>query len=100
MARVGLADLRDRKPHEMSGGQQQRVAVARALATHPDIVLADEPTANLDTATSGELLDLLCELNEQDGITFVLASHDPAVVERSRRAVHLRDGRVEDDVRT
>jgi putative ABC transport system ATP-binding protein len=95
MERVGLADLMDRKPHELSGGQQQRVAVVRALATEPRIVLADEPTANLDSATSNELLDLMLELNQELTTTFLFSTHDPAVIERARRIVRLLDGRVE-----
>jgi putative ABC transport system ATP-binding protein len=92
MERVGLADMMNRRPHELSGGQQQRVAVVRALAAKPCLILADEPTANLDTATTGGMLDLLVELNENDGMTFLLASHDKRVVERARRVVHLEDG--------
>ena len=84
----------DRKPPELSGGQQQRVAIARALATHPDVVLADEPTANLDSATSGELLDLMLELNREMGITFIFSTHDETVIERARRVVRLLDGAV------
>lgn len=95
LERVGLADMMDRRPPELSGGQQQRVAVVRALATHPDIVLADEPTANLDSATSGELLDLMQELNERLGTTFLFSTHDETVIERARRVVCLLDGRVD-----
>lgn len=94
LERVGLGDMMDRKPHELSGGQQQRVAVVRALATSPDIVLADEPTANLDSATSAELLDLMLELNEELGTTFLFSTHDPTVIERAHRVVRLLDGRV------
>jgi putative ABC transport system ATP-binding protein len=92
--RVGLADMMDRKPHELSGGQQQRVAVVRALATKPRLVLADEPTANLDSETSGGLLDLMLELNEELETTFLFSTHDQTVIERARRVVHLLDGRV------
>jgi putative ABC transport system ATP-binding protein len=92
--RVGLSEMRDRRPHELSGGQQQRVAVVRAIAPKPAFVLADEPTANLDSASSASLLDLLEELNRNDGTTFVLASHDAQVIARARRVVRLRDGRV------
>jgi putative ABC transport system ATP-binding protein len=95
LARVGLADQADRKPHELSGGQQQRVAVVRALATSPDIVLADEPTANLDSEASEALMALMEELNRDLGTTFVFSSHDPVVIERARRVVELRDGRVD-----
>jgi putative ABC transport system ATP-binding protein len=94
LERVGLAEQRDRRPHELSGGQQQRVAVVRAIAPKPAFVLADEPTANLDSDSSAALLDLLAELNQRDGITFVLASHDAQVIARARRVVRLRDGRV------
>jgi putative ABC transport system ATP-binding protein len=99
LERVGLQTMFDRKPHELSGGQQQRVAVARALASKPSLVLADEPTANLDTETSEELLDLMLELNTQDGVTFVFASHDDTVVSRARRVVTLRDGLIATDER-
>ena len=95
LERVGLGDLMDRRPHELSGGQQQRVAVVRALATRPRIVLADEPTANLDSETSGELLDLMLELNQELDTTFLFSTHDPAVIQRARRVVRLLDGRVD-----
>ena len=97
LERVGLSGMSERKPHELSGGQQQRVAVARALASKPALVLADEPTANLDSETGEALLDLMTELNTQEGITFVFASHDPAVVTRVRRVVSLRDGLIASD---
>ena len=93
--RVGLADLMHRKPPELSGGQQQRVAVVRALATQPEVVLADEPTANLDSATSRHLLDLMLELNIEMGITFLFSTHDETVIESARRVIRLRDGRVD-----
>ena len=92
LERVGLGSMMDRRPHELSGGQQQRVAVVRAIASRPAFVLADEPTANLDTESSVALLSLLEELNRSDGITFVLASHDAQVIARARRVVRLRDG--------
>lgn len=95
LERVGLGDQMDRRPNELSGGQQQRVAVVRALATSPDIVLADEPTANLDSETSAGLLDLMLELNQELKTTFLFSSHDPVVIERARRVVRLLDGRVE-----
>lgn len=95
LRRVGLGDMMDRKPHKLSGGQQQRVAIVRALATEPDIVLADEPTANLDSETSAELLDLMLELNKELGITFLFSTHDPVVIHRARRLVELLDGRVD-----
>ncbi len=97
LERVGLADMTDRRPHEMSGGQQQRVAVVRALASSPRIILADEPTANLDTQTSIELLELMLELNRDSGVTFVFSTHDDAVIERARRVVRLDSGRVVSD---
>ncbi|MGD2069389.1 MAG: ABC transporter ATP-binding protein [Gemmatimonadota bacterium] len=96
LERVGLADMMDRRPAELSGGQQQRVAIVRALATSPAIVLADEPTANLDSATSAGLLEVMAELNEDLGTTFLFSSHDPVVLERARRVVRLLDGRVSD----
>lgn len=96
--RVGLTGMFDRRPHELSGGQQQRVAVVRALATSPSIVLADEPTANLDSSASAELLDLMVELNAELETTFLFATHDPMVLERARRVVKLLDGRVSEDV--
>jgi putative ABC transport system ATP-binding protein len=95
LARVGLGAMMHRKPHELSGGQQQRVAVVRALATSPSIVLADEPTANLDSESSEELLGLMAELNRELETTFLFASHDPVVIERARRVVQLLDGRVD-----
>lgn len=98
LERVGLADMMDRKPHELSGGQQQRVAIVRALATEPRIVLADEPTANLDSETSAELLDLMLELNRELNTTFLFSTHDPVVIERARRVVKLLDGCVAESV--
>jgi putative ABC transport system ATP-binding protein len=94
LERVGLGDMMDRRPHELSGGQQQRVAVVRALATRPRLVLADEPTANLDSETSGALLDLMLELNHELETTFVFSTHDATVIDRARRVVRLLDGRV------
>ena len=99
LERVGLAGLSARRPHQLSGGQQQRVAVVRAIASSPAFVLADEPTANLDSQTSEDLLDVMLELNRERGTTFVFASHDPAVMDRARRIVHLRDGEIDRDVR-
>lgn len=94
---VGLGGYGKRRPDQLSGGQQQRVAVARALAAEPDIVLADEPTANLDTHTGTELLQLLQELNENFGTTFVFASHDPEVISRAKRLIQMHDGRIDSD---
>lgn len=97
---LGLQGLEHRRPAELSGGQQQRVAVARAIAAEPVIVLPDEPTANLDSKAGAALMDLMRRLNEEKGVTFVFSTHDPMVVERARRVIRLRDGRVESDERT
>jgi putative ABC transport system ATP-binding protein len=94
---IGMADFENRLPTQLSGGQQQRVAVARAMVSEPAIILADEPTANLDSATSGALLDMMRELNRETGMTFVFSTHDGNVVERARRLVILKDGRVDSD---
>ncbi|MBK8045591.1 MAG: ABC transporter ATP-binding protein [Haliscomenobacter sp.] len=96
---VGLEDKLDKRPSELSGGQQQRVAVARALAPKPSFILADEPTANLDSTSAGNLLDIMAKLNAQEGITFVFSTHDPRVIERARRVVTLVDGAIASDVR-
>ncbi len=96
---VGLSDYIDRRPPEMSGGEQQRVAVARAIAAEPALVLADEPTANLDSTTGSALLDLMRKLNEDKKVTFVFSTHDRMVMERATRLIHLRDGVVADDER-
>ena len=98
-ARTGMEGLEDRRPGKLSGGQQQRVAVVRAVASRPALVLADEPTANLDSATSEALLDVMGELNRDLGVTFVFATHDSRVMERSRRLVRMVDGTVRDDER-
>lgn len=92
---VGLEGLEDRFPRELSGGQQQRVAIARAIAAEPAIVLADEPTANLDSKTAAQLLDTMEELNREHGVTFLFSTHDPAVMRRAKTLVHLRDGRID-----
>jgi len=94
---VGLGDKINKRPSELSGGQQQRVAVARALASKPDFVLADEPTANLDSVSSGELLDMMAELNEKEEMTFVFSTHDQRVIDRARRVVTLVDGKIDKD---
>jgi putative ABC transport system ATP-binding protein len=99
LGEVGLSDLADKRPMEMSGGQQQRVAVARAIVGEPRVVLADEPTANLDSKTSGQLLDLMEHLNREHGVTFLFSTHDMLVIGKARRRVHLRDGQVVDDER-
>ena len=94
---VGLEGLEDRRPSELSGGQQQRVAIARALASDPAVILADEPTANVDSETAVLLLDLMQELNQSHQATFVFSTHDPRVMERARRLVHMVDGQIESD---
>lgn len=96
--RVGVGDYMHRRPNEMSGGQQQRVAVARAVAAEPKLILADEPTANLDSKTGAALMDLMRELNRERGMTFLFATHDPMVMERASRIVTLRDGQVDENV--
>ncbi len=95
LARVGLGDRRDHRPGQLSGGQQQRVAIARALAPEPLLVLADEPTASLDHAHGGPLMDLLAGLARERGTAFLVASHDPAVIARADRVFRLADGRLE-----
>ena len=97
--RIGLGAYLDSRPLKMSGGQQQRVAVARAIVSEPAVVLADEPTANLDQATGAALMDLMHELNHERGITFVFSSHDPMVLERADRLVRLVDGQIVSDER-
>jgi len=92
---VGLTGLENRRPAQLSGGQQQRVAVARAMATNPSIILADEPTANLDSKTGISLLDVMKELNQTKGMTFVFSTHDEKIIQRARRLVYLRDGLIE-----
>ncbi len=99
LEQVGLSGMADRRPAQLSGGQQQRVAVARAVAGSPGLIIADEPTANLDSATAQELLTLFERLNAQSGVTFLFSSHDPQVLERARRIVHFRDGKVVSDSR-
>lgn len=93
---VGLADMGERRPDQLSGGQQQRVAVARALASGPAIVLADEPTANLDSHTGAELIELMHHLNREHETTFLIASHDPQVIDAARRLIRMEDGRIVD----
>jgi len=96
---IGLEDLADRRPGKLSGGQQQRVAVARAVVGHPALVLADEPTANLDSHTSAALLDIMERLNHEHGTTFIFSTHDPRVMERAHRLVTLVDGKISQDER-
>ena len=98
LAAVDLGGRINNKPTELSGGQQQRVAVARALASKPSFVLADEPTANLDSVTANNLLDIMEKLNEEHKMTFVFSTHDARVIKRAHRVVTLRDGTVETDV--
>jgi len=97
LTQVGLGDRINSRPSELSGGQQQRVAVARALASKPSFVLADEPTANLDSQTAESLLDLMEELNEQHNMTFIFSTHDPKVITRAHRVITLEDGKVKGD---
>ncbi len=95
MQSLGIDELAGKRPNEMSGGQQQRVAVARAMVNSPSLILADEPTANLDSETAGHLLDLMEQMNRERGLTFVFSSHDSKVIERAKRLVELRDGRID-----
>ncbi len=95
---VGLADRMDTRPAQLSGGQQQRVAVARALASHPSFVLADEPTANLDGKSAVALLELMEHLNHEHAMTFVFSTHDPRVIQRAHRIITLEDGAIKSDV--
>jgi putative ABC transport system ATP-binding protein len=97
---VGLQGLEERRPGELSGGQQQRVAVARAIVSDPAFVLADEPTANLDSKTSESLIQLMKEMNEVRGTTFVFATHDALVMENAKRLIQLKDGRIATDTIT
>jgi putative ABC transport system ATP-binding protein len=94
LAQVGLTDQEKQRPDQLSGGQRQRVAIARAMVANPKLVLADEPTANLDSDTAGHILDLLAELNAKTGVTFVFSTHDASVIARAERVVRLRDGRI------
>ena len=99
LAMVELEGLGERRPSHLSGGQQQRVAVARAMASNPDIILADEPTANLDSKTGISLLEVMRDLNQQRNMTFVFSTHDEKIMERATRLIYLRDGKVERDER-
>ena len=94
---VGLSDKIDMRPNQLSGGQQQRVAVARALASKPTFVLADEPTANLDSTSTTQLLDIMYQLNQEEGITFVFSTHDQRVIDRAKRIILVEDGKVVSD---
>ena len=95
LEKVGLKGLESRRPDEMSGGQQQRVAIARAMVTHPAVILADEPTANLDSENAEALLDLMETLNQKEGITFIFSTHDQRVMDRAHRLITLRDGKLD-----
>ena len=97
LTEVGLGDKMNNRPTQLSGGQQQRVAVARALASKPAFVLADEPTANLDSASATKLLDIMLRLNKEEGTTFIFSTHDQRVIDRARRVVTLEDGRIVED---
>lgn len=96
---VGLYEMRERRPSQLSGGQQQRVAVARALASKPKFILADEPTANLDTSSTSNLLDIMSRLNENEKITFIFSTHDQRVIDRARRVLTLEDGKIVNDIK-
>lgn len=96
---VGLAGMESRKPQELSGGQQQRIAIARALAKKPELILADEPTANLDSTTGGEILELMLELNKTVGTTFIFSTHDKMIMEYARRLILIRDGLIQTEER-
>lgn len=97
LAEVGLAGLENRRPAELSGGQQQRVAVARAIVAKPELVLADEPTANLDSASAENLIDLMLKMNQERGVTFIFSTHDKLVMDHARRLIGLRDGKIVSD---
>jgi putative ABC transport system ATP-binding protein len=97
LAEVGLEGYAKRRPKEMSGGQQQRVAIARALVKKPALILADEPTANLDSKIGREILELMVALNKSEGTTFIFSTHDQMVMDYARRLIHIRDGQIESD---
>ena len=97
LEKVEMLDMSDRRPNQMSGGQQQRVAVARALASKPKFILADEPTANLDSKSTANLLDIMSRLNREENITFIFSTHDQRVIDRARRVVTLVDGKIVSD---
>jgi putative ABC transport system ATP-binding protein len=91
---VGLSEYRNHKPNELSGGQRQRVAIARALISRPEIIIADEPTANLDSETGNSIIDLMLEFNRNEGITFIIATHDPMVMRHTNKIIKIKDGRI------
>jgi putative ABC transport system ATP-binding protein len=95
---VGLENQARQRPDQLSGGQRQRVAIARAMVTQPDLVLADEPTANLDSDTASQILDLMSQINRETGTTFLFATHDPQITDRASRQIHLRDGQIANDM--
>jgi len=97
LAELGLEGFAGRLPTKLSGGQQQRVAIARAMVSKPALILADEPTANLDSKTGGELLDMMRQLNEKSGMTFVFSTHDTSIMERAKRLITLSDGVIQSD---
>lgn len=99
LERVGLAERMDHEPSQLSGGQQQRVAIARALINSPEILFADEPTGNLDSRMSEEILNMFCEINESEGVTIILVTHEPDIAARAKRVVKLIDGRIVSDER-
>jgi putative ABC transport system ATP-binding protein len=99
LGQVGLEGMEGRRPKEMSGGQQQRVAIARALVKRPALILADEPTANLDSKTGREILELMVALNRNEGTTFIFSTHDQMVMDHARRIIRIRDGQIESDSR-
>lgn len=98
LTEMGLADRIHNKPTELSGGQQQRIAVARALASQPSFILADEPTANLDSKSTANLLDMMARMNKEENMTFIFSTHDQRVIERARRVITLEDGKIVSDV--
>ncbi|MEP4533639.1 MAG: ABC transporter ATP-binding protein [Cyclobacteriaceae bacterium] len=99
LEQMGIADKANQRPSQLSGGQQQRVAVARALASKPQFILADEPTANLDSKSTGSLLDIMADMNREEGATFVFSTHDQRVIDKARRVITLEDGRIVHDNR-
>lgn len=98
LTKMGIKEVKDRRPAELSGGQQQRVAVARALASKPKFILADEPTANLDSHSTESLLDIMARMNEEENATFIFSTHDQRVIDKARRIITLEDGKIVSDV--